>query len=64
MHLEPPGIIDRINAHLPEHIRVYGYKRTTQGFDARKWCEMRRYEYALPLFALDPDVRLGSTRCV
>lgn len=42
MVLEPPGVLERINAALPEQIRVFGFGRTTNGFDSRKHCDRRR----------------------
>ena len=47
-------IISSINKHLPDQIRVLGYTKTTAGFDARKHCDKRRYEYILPVWAFDP----------
>jgi tRNA U38,U39,U40 pseudouridine synthase TruA len=35
---------------------VFGYCRTTGGFDARRACDRRRYEYVLPAWAFDPDL--------
>ena len=37
-HLE-----DKINAHLPEQIRVLGFTRTTKGFHAKTLCDRRLY---------------------
>ena len=48
-------IISSINKHLPDQIRVLGYTKTTAGFDARKHCDKRRYEYVLPVWAFDPS---------
>jgi len=36
-------------------IRVFGVQRTTEGFDARKFCDKRKYEYILPAWAFDPQ---------
>lgn len=47
-------VISNINKHLPDQIRVLGYTKTTAGFDARKHCDKRRYEYVLPVWAFDP----------
>ena len=54
MMVEPEGVVDRINAALPPALRVLGMRRVTNGFDARKLCDKRRYEYVLPAFAFDP----------
>jgi tRNA pseudouridine38-40 synthase len=56
MVVNPPGVIDRINAALPPAIRVYGYRRAVKGFDARKACDKRRYEYILPVWMFDPKM--------
>ena len=48
-------VISGINNHLPDQIRVLGYTKTTAGFDARKHCDKRRYEYILPMWAFDPN---------
>uniref|UniRef100_A0A0D6QW55 Pseudouridine synthase I TruA alpha/beta domain-containing protein n=2 Tax=Araucaria cunninghamii TaxID=56994 RepID=A0A0D6QW55_ARACU len=52
--IDPPGLVERVNSHLPEQIRVLAYKRVTPSFSAKKFCDRRRYEYVLPVFALDP----------
>ena len=43
-----------VNERLPPAIRVLGASRVRNGFDARKSCDRRRYEYVLPEFAFDP----------
>lgn len=43
----------RLNAELPSDVRALGFRRVTAGFDARKSCDRRRYEYLLPAFAFD-----------
>lgn len=48
-------IVASINKHLPAQIRVLGYTKVTAGFDARKHCDKRRYEYVLPAWAFDPE---------
>ena len=42
------------NERLPPAIRVLGASQVRSGFDARKSCDRRRYEYVLPEFAFDP----------
>lgn len=39
-------IVERLNKELPPAIRVFGYRRVTNGFDARKLCD--RYNRAFP----------------
>lgn len=56
-------VIENINKHLPAQIWVLGYTKTTAGFDARKHCDKRRYEYVLPAWAFDPDA-CRSRLCV
>lgn len=41
-------VVDCINEHLPPHIRIWGYVRTQNSFDARTSCDSRSYEYLLP----------------
>lgn len=53
---DPDTVRDAINAHLPSDIRVLGIVRVTKGFDARRVCDKRKYEYWLPLWVLDPQV--------
>lgn len=57
MVLEPPGIVERINQHLPDQIRVLGYQRAVKGYDSRKVCDKRRYEYIFPAWMFDPAVQ-------
>jgi len=34
-----PDIVARLNAALPPAIRVFGFRRVTNGFDSRKLCD-------------------------
>ena len=36
-------------------VRALGFTRVTNGFDSRKMCDRRRYEYILPAEAFDPS---------
>ncbi|KAI5057095.1 hypothetical protein GOP47_0027110 [Adiantum capillus-veneris] len=54
-YIDPPGFVERVNAHLPKQIRLLGYKRVIPTFSAKKYCDRRRYEYVIPIFALDPS---------
>lgn len=54
-YIDPPGFIDRLNSNLPGQIRVFGCKRVTASFSAKKFCDRRRYAYLIPVFALDPS---------
>lgn len=53
-YIDPPGLVDRLNSNLPLQIRIFGYKRATASFNAKKFCDRRRYVYLIPVFALDP----------
>ncbi|XP_031193229.1 tRNA pseudouridine synthase A isoform X4 [Mastomys coucha] len=53
-------ILDKINSHLPSHIRILGLKRVTGGFNSKNKCDARTYCYMLPTFAFahkDRDVQ-------
>lgn len=52
MIIEDPDLKDKINQHLPDQIRIWGIQRTTKGFDCRKMCSSRVYEYLLPTYSL------------
>ncbi|XAR64239.1 tRNA pseudouridine(38-40) synthase [Bertholletia excelsa] len=54
-YIDPPGLVDRLNSNLPPQIRMFGYKRVTASFNAKKFCDRRRYVYLLPVCALDPS---------
>lgn len=45
-------LVDRINEHLPDDIRVHRIVRATGSFCARMNCDRRTYEYLLPLSVL------------
>ncbi|KAE8714800.1 F-box protein SKIP23-like [Hibiscus syriacus] len=53
-YIDPPGLVERLNQILPTQIRIFGYKRATASFNAKKFCDRRRYVYLIPIFALDP----------
>ncbi|KMT20568.1 hypothetical protein BVRB_1g005500 [Beta vulgaris subsp. vulgaris] len=52
-YVDPPGFVHRLNSNLSPQIRVFGFKRATPSFNAKKFCDRRRYVYLLPVFALD-----------
>ncbi|CAB4265494.1 unnamed protein product [Prunus armeniaca] len=54
-YVDPPGFVDRLNSNLSPQIRIFGYKRVTASFNAKKFCDRRRYVYLIPVFALDPS---------
>uniref|UniRef100_A0A5B7C2N0 Pseudouridine synthase I TruA alpha/beta domain-containing protein n=1 Tax=Davidia involucrata TaxID=16924 RepID=A0A5B7C2N0_DAVIN len=53
-YVDPPGLVDGLNSSLSPQIRIFGYKRVTASFNAKKFCDRRRYVYLIPVFALDP----------
>lgn len=52
----------RVNAELPDHVRLFGIKYTTSSFSAKASCGERWYEYMLPLSALRGHKSLGQFR--
>lgn len=54
-YIDPPGLVERLNSNLSPQIRIFGYKRVTASFNAKKFCDRRRYVYLIPVFALDPS---------
>jgi tRNA pseudouridine38-40 synthase len=52
--VEDPDIVDKINEHLPEQIRVWGIQRTSNGFSCYQACDSRWYEYLMPSYSLLP----------
>ncbi|XP_065100207.1 pseudouridylate synthase 1 homolog [Paramisgurnus dabryanus] len=48
------NILASIDAHLPPHIRILGYRRVTGGFNAKNNCDGRTYSYMLPTVAFSP----------
>ncbi|RKP07299.1 pseudouridine synthase, partial [Thamnocephalis sphaerospora] len=52
MIVEDPNILDKINSHLPDQIRVWGFVRSMNSFHAKNMCDSRIYEYLLPTYVL------------
>lgn len=52
--IEDTDIVERINAHLPEQIRVWGIQRTNNSFNCYQYCDSRWYEYLMPSYCLLP----------
>lgn len=52
--IEDEDIVDKINANLPEQIRLWGITRTNKAFECRKMCGSRIYEYLIPSYAFLP----------
>ncbi|PPQ67899.1 hypothetical protein CVT26_007099 [Gymnopilus dilepis] len=52
-----PGVKDivaKINEELPPEIRLWGYVRTQNSFNARLVCDSRKYTYFFPAYLLIP----------
>ncbi|CAH2330223.1 tRNA pseudouridine synthase A, mitochondrial [Pelobates cultripes] len=45
------NVVEKINEHLPSHIRILGLKRVTGRFNSKNSCDARTYSYTLPTFA-------------
>ncbi|KAF5387333.1 hypothetical protein D9757_005790 [Collybiopsis confluens] len=57
MITEIPGVEDLrsdINSKLPKDIRLWGFQRVQQSFNARKFCDARKYTYFFPSYLLIP----------
>ncbi|ORX81561.1 pseudouridine synthase [Anaeromyces robustus] len=52
--IEDEDIVDKINAALPEQIRVWDIIRTSNSFHAKNAADSRIYEYLLPSYCLMP----------
>ena len=52
--IEDSDIVEKINSHLPETIRLWGISRTNKAFECRKMCGSRIYEYLIPSYAFLP----------
>ncbi|XP_068919599.1 pseudouridylate synthase 1 homolog isoform X1 [Petaurus breviceps papuanus] len=54
------NILEKINSHLPSHIRILGLKRVTGSFNSKNRCDARTYFYMLPTSAFahkDHDIQ-------
>ncbi|KAJ4268859.1 tRNA pseudouridine synthase 1 [Fusarium torreyae] len=52
--IEDEDIVDKINAELPEQIRIWGIQRTNNAFSCYQTCDSRWYEYLMPSYCLLP----------
>lgn len=52
--IEEEDIVEKINSHLPDQIRVWGIQRTNNSFNCYQYCDSRFYEYLLPSYCLLP----------
>lgn len=58
--IEDPEIVSKINAELPDAIRVWGFSRTNKSFECRKMCGSRIYEYMIPSYSFLPPKRTSA----
>ncbi|KAF8251173.1 pseudouridine synthase [Wilcoxina mikolae CBS 423.85] len=62
--IEDPEVIPKINANLPDQIRVWDIIRTTGSFSCYQLCDSRKYEYLVPSHVFlppHPDSYLAKT---
>ena len=52
--VEDDDIVNKINQHLPNQIRVWAVQRTSNSFSAYQACDSRWYEYLMPSYSLLP----------
>ncbi|KAF2030794.1 pseudouridine synthase [Setomelanomma holmii] len=52
--IEEDDIVEKINSHLSEQIRVWGIQRTIGSFSCYQACDSRWYEYLIPTHAFLP----------
>ncbi|KAJ0335239.1 hypothetical protein COL922a_009504 [Colletotrichum nupharicola] len=52
--IENEDVVEKINAALPEQIRVWGIQRTNNSFSCYQTCDSRWYEYLMPTYCLLP----------
>ncbi|KAK4225074.1 pseudouridine synthase [Podospora fimiseda] len=52
--VEDEDIVDKINSHLPDQIRIWGIQRTANSFSCYQACDSRWYEYLMPSYSLLP----------
>ncbi|GKT52924.1 tRNA pseudouridine38-40 synthase A [Colletotrichum tofieldiae] len=52
--IEDEDIVEKINANLPDQIRVWGIQRTNNSFSCYQTCDSRWYEYLMPTYCLLP----------
>mmetsp|Transcript_23549 Transcript_23549/g.69957 ORF Transcript_23549/g.69957 Transcript_23549/m.69957 type:complete len:629 (+) Transcript_23549:3303-5189(+) len=55
----PEQLVAAANAALPPSVRLLHAAHVGRRFDARRSCSGRRYEFLVPLWALDPTVGLS-----
>ncbi|KAH6898241.1 pseudouridine synthase [Thelonectria olida] len=61
--IEDEDVVEKINANLPEQIRVWEIQRTNNSFSCYHMCDSRWYEYLMPSYCLlppHPETFLGK----
>lgn len=58
MACNEPDVVSKINAHLPEQIRIMAYMRAPRSFNAKNQCTGRRYQYLAPSYAFCPKGKM------
>jgi tRNA pseudouridine38-40 synthase len=46
--------VERVNAHLPDDVRIFGFHRVGRKFSAKDWCHARTYAYVIPTWTCAP----------
>ena len=57
-------LVDAINAHLPEEVRVFSATPVTKGFAPRAFCNTRTYDFYIPAPVLGIGVDEATGACV
>jgi tRNA pseudouridine38-40 synthase len=52
--IEEDDIVEKINSHLSEQIRIWGIQRTVGSFSCYQACDSRWYEYLIPTHSFLP----------
>ncbi|KAF8448300.1 pseudouridine synthase [Terfezia claveryi] len=52
--IEDEDIVEKINSHLPDQIRIWGILRTLSSFNCYQLCDSRVYEYLIPSYVFLP----------
>jgi len=52
--IEDEDIVEKINSHLPDQIRIWGVLRTLSSFNCYQLCDSRVYEYLIPSYVFLP----------
>jgi tRNA pseudouridine38-40 synthase len=60
LKMNPNTTVDQINSHLPDDFRVLDKIKVTKSFHSKQMCSSRVYEYLLPSFLLENDLKIGS----